>query len=176
MVCPELALFASTVGGDGGVLGLSTIVLEVTPDEHIANEQAVAALARAQDVFQRGRKLVRILHGEDKKDGIQRPSDSPSITLVQEAYLRDLLSASAKFFKIIKTEDGDIKQYISPPVWCVKAVHAYEHWKGIRHLEGISERIPFDSVIVGLHLHLRQASTGETIDKEGLAKYIALIV
>lgn len=53
--------------------------IEVTPDEHIVNDQAVKALARDKTLFQRGDMLVHILHDHSTKTlkGITRPAHAP---------------------------------------------------------------------------------------------------
>jgi hypothetical protein len=113
--------------------------IDVTPDEHLVNDQAVAALARDESLFQRGGTLVQILrdHGKKTLKGITRPENAPRIMPLREASLRERLSAVARFVKRKETDEGEQVDQIHPPAFCVAAVAARGHWPGVRHLEGV---------------------------------------
>jgi hypothetical protein len=114
--------------------------IDVTPDEHLVNDQAVAALNRDDSIFQRGGAIVQILydHGKKTLKGITRPANTPRITALREASLRERLSAAARFVKRKESEDGEeTVDHIHPPAFCVAAVGARGHWTSLRHLEGV---------------------------------------
>ena len=109
--------------------------IEVTPEEHIVNNQAIEALCRDTTLFQRSGSLVHILHdqGPKKLKGIIRPANAPRIVIVREASLRERLTAVARF---VKRMENSISQ-VHPPEFCTRAVAARGYWSGIRHLEGV---------------------------------------
>lgn len=113
--------------------------IEVTPDEHLVNDQAVMALAREPSIFQRGGSLVQIMHDHGKKTlkGITRPANSPRVATLREASLRERLSSVARFVKRKESEDGEQIDQVHPPTFCVAAVGARGHWPSVRHLEGV---------------------------------------
>lgn len=113
--------------------------IDVTPDEHLSNSQAVAALARDESLFQRGGNLVQILrdYGRKSLKDITRPENAPRIMPLREASLRERLSAVARFVKRKQTDEGEQVDQIHPPAFCVAAVGARRHWPGVRHLEGV---------------------------------------
>lgn len=113
--------------------------IEVTPDEHLVNDQAVQALAADQAIFQRTGTLVQILHDHGPKTlkGIQRPANAPRIVLIREASLRERLTKVARFVKRRESEDGDEVVQVHPPAFCTSAVAARGHWPAVRHLEGV---------------------------------------
>lgn len=113
--------------------------IDVTPDEHLVNDQAVASLARDESLFQRSGDLVQIMrdHGKKILKGITRPENAPRIVSVRDASLRERLSAVARFVKRKGSDEGEQVDHIHPPTFCVAAVAARGHWPGIRHLEGV---------------------------------------
>jgi hypothetical protein len=113
--------------------------IDVTPDEHLVNNEAVAALSRDDSIFQRGGAIVQILHDYGKKTlkGITRPANAPRITPLREASLRERLSAAARFLKRKENEGETTIEQIHPPAFCVAAVGARGHWSSLRHLEGV---------------------------------------
>jgi hypothetical protein len=115
--------------------GRPTIV--ITTEEHLVNDQAVAALARDGAIFQRAGLLVRILHDvSPATKGIRRPL-APRIEPLPQPLLRERLAAAALWVTICETKDGPEVNPARPPVWCVAAVHARAYWQGVRHLEAV---------------------------------------
>jgi hypothetical protein len=111
----------------------------VTTEEHLVNEQAAAALALDQHVFQRGALLVRVTKDESPAaKGIRRPL-TPRIEPLPAALLRERLAANARWLKLRKTGEGEEEVPAHPPAWCVSAVHARGSWHGVRHLEAVTE-------------------------------------
>lgn len=113
--------------------------IEVTPDEHVLNDQAIEALGSDQVVFQRGGTLVQIHHDHSSRilKGIKRPANTPRITIIKEASLRERLTAVARFVKRKETEEGEEVNQVHPPAFCISAVAARGYWSGVRHLEGV---------------------------------------
>lgn len=113
--------------------------IEVTPDEHLVNDQAVDALSRDKSIFQRGGALVLILYDQGKKTlkGITRPANTPRIASLREASLRERLTAVARFVKRKVTEEGEEVMQVHPPAFCTSAVAARGNWSSVRHLEGV---------------------------------------
>jgi hypothetical protein len=113
--------------------------IEVTPDEHLVNDQAIAALVRDDSIFQRGGVIVQILydHGKKTLKGITRPAHTPRICPLREASLRERLSRVARFVKYVEKEEGVEVVQQHPPAFCTSAVAARGHWPSVRHLEGV---------------------------------------
>lgn len=113
--------------------------IEVTPDEHVVNDQAIEALGSDQVVFQRGGTLVQIHHDHSSRTlkGIKRPANTPRIVIIKEASLRERLTAVARFVKRKETEEGEEVNQVHPPAFCTSAVAARGYWSGVRHLEGV---------------------------------------
>ena len=113
--------------------------IEVTPDEHVVNDQAVEALGSDQVVFQRGGALVQIHHDHSPRNlkGIKRPANTPRIVIIKEASLRERLTAVARFVKRKETDEGEEINHVHPPAFCISAVAARGYWSGVRHLEGV---------------------------------------
>jgi hypothetical protein len=113
--------------------------IEVTPDEHLVNNQVVDALSADLALFQRNNALVQIQqdHGKKSLRGITRPANAPRISPLKEASLRERLSAVARFVKIVYEEGEETKAQVHPPGFCVAAVAARGDWPGVRHLEGV---------------------------------------
>jgi hypothetical protein len=113
--------------------------IEITPDEHLVNDQAVQALAADQAIFQRGGLLVHIQHDDGPKTlkGIQRPANRPRIAVIREPSLRERLTEVARFVKRRESEDGEEIIQVHPPAFCTSAVAARGQWPNIRHIEGV---------------------------------------
>jgi hypothetical protein len=113
--------------------------IEVTPDEHRVNDQAVAALVSDSSLFQRAGILVHILHDHSSKTlrGITRPANMPRVAPLREVTLRERLSSVARFVVVKhRSKSVDVVQ-VHPPAFCTNAVAARGHWPGMRHLEGV---------------------------------------
>jgi hypothetical protein len=107
----------------------------VTTDEHIVNDQVIAALAKDETIFQRSGLLVHIVRGIIQNDGIVRGTGAPSITQLPEALLRERMTRAVCFFQ--KSGDSPIPGRAHPPAWCVKAIASRGQWDGIRHLTAV---------------------------------------
>ncbi len=113
--------------------------IEVTPDEHVVNDQAIVALGADQVLFQRGGTLVQVHRDYSTRSlkGIKRPANTPRIVIIKEASLRERLTAVARFVKRKETEEGEEVKQVHPPAFCISAVTARGYWSGVRHLEGV---------------------------------------
>lgn len=113
--------------------------IEVTADEHLVNDEAISALARDQTLFQRAGMLVRVIRppAETTEGGVRRPAMAPRIAAIQSATLREMLSANARFVKMVGAEDEAYLKRVHPPGFCVDAIAARGSWPGIRQLEAI---------------------------------------
>ena len=109
----------------------------ISTDEHTVNNQAVVALAKDTGVFQRGGMLVRIVHGAERTDGIDRSAGSPTVSPLPEAVLRERLTACTRFVQMIKRGDTIVETAAHPPGWCVKAIVKRGEWDGIRPLTAV---------------------------------------
>src|SRR5262249_25262294 len=126
---------AATV--DSGTTVEDRPAITITTDEHLVNDQAVAALARDPNVYQRGGLLVRVVHDvSPAAKGIRRPF-APPIDPLPPPLLRERLAANAGWISLRETRDGVVEKAARPPAWCVAAVHARAHWPGIQHLEAV---------------------------------------
>jgi hypothetical protein len=115
-------------------------LIYLSPDEHIVNDAAAAALAKDHSVFQRaGVCLVQVVRDPNAalKNGISRQSHSPRIVPMPLVMVRDRLTANAIFVVKQKIRGGEIDVRVHPPGWCVSAVASRGQWKGIRSLEGV---------------------------------------
>jgi hypothetical protein len=108
-------------------------VIPVTTEEHTVNDQAVAALVKDRDTYQRTGFLVRVSRVSSPADAAIRRPAVPRIDVLQPATLRERLAAVARF--VVEHDGGD--KPARPPGWCVAAVHARAHWPGVRHLEAV---------------------------------------
>ncbi|MFG0333747.1 MAG: DUF3854 domain-containing protein, partial [Maioricimonas sp. JB049] len=103
------------------------LVIEVTPDEFRVNAEALAALRREQDVYQRGGRLVQIVETEN----------GPAIRDLPESILREMLSEQVYFWAEKITKNGVINVQVGPPRFTVEAIRNRGEWSGIRHLAGV---------------------------------------
>jgi hypothetical protein len=119
------------------VFGIDRPSITITTEEHEVNAEAVGALARDPDVYQRGGLLVRVVRDvSPATKGIRRPF-APRIETLPPPLLRERLAANAQWVSVRETKDGPVEQAARPPGWCVSAVHARAGWPGIRHLEAV---------------------------------------
>lgn len=106
----------------------------ISPDERRVNDEAIAALAAVEGIYQRTGSLVRITSDRVVRNQfIHRPSGSSRIEAVPEASLRELLSAAAKWEAVKKNRPAPAHV----PRWAVQAVLSRGEWPGIRVLEAI---------------------------------------
>ncbi len=123
------------IAGPGSADGRPVII--ITTDEHLVNDEAVAALSRDPGVYQRGGLLVRIVRdASPAAKGIRRPL-APRIEALPQAMLRERLSANARWVSLRETKEGVAEKPDRPPAWCVAAVHARADWPGVCHLESV---------------------------------------
>ncbi len=112
-------------------------VIEITPNEYVVNDAAVAALASDPGVFQRAGSLVHIVKDVQLHDGVDRDPESQLISPLPLAVVRERLTQVAKFVKRIESEEGETEVHSHPPDWCCKAVSGRGNWPEIRPLRGI---------------------------------------
>jgi hypothetical protein len=106
--------------------------IKITTDEHLVNDQAVAAISADKSLFQQhGLGLVLVRKG----GGRQRRQ--PAVEVIPTATLRERMTASARWTKYLKTEARFVASH--PPEWSIAAVESRGHWPGIRLLEGVVE-------------------------------------
>ena len=113
--------------------------IEVTPDEHKVNDQAVAAISHDKSLFQRGGVLVQI-HRDDgpkKLSGITRPANAPRIAVIKDATLRERMSWSARFVKRKGGDEDEEIVQVHPPAFCISAIAARGTWPDVRYLENV---------------------------------------
>ena len=114
-------------------------VIVLTTDEHLMNDEAVEALSKDETLYQRGGILVRVCNEETVDGSVIRSQVAPRIVQVQLPTLRELLSANARFVKLVETDEGEKELPIHPPDFVVKAVAARGEWPGMRSLVGVVE-------------------------------------
>ncbi|MCC7476332.1 MAG: hypothetical protein IT425_13135 [Pirellulales bacterium] len=145
--------------------------IEITPDEHVVNDQAILALAADLVIFQRGGTIVQILndHSPRTLKGIKRPANAPRIVVIKEASLRERLTTVARFVKRKETEEGEETIHVHPPAFCISAVAARGHWPGVRHLEGVISSPILRANGTVLHTHGYDSETGLFYEPTGPA-------
>lgn len=95
------------------------------PDEKRVNDEAIAALAKHSDVYQRGKELVRV--SLEDKDGLS----VPCIETLPSATLRELLT------EVVNFDSG--RSLTHPPDWCVSGILNRSRWDGVRLLRQVVE-------------------------------------
>ncbi|MBC7772687.1 MAG: hypothetical protein H7210_09360 [Pyrinomonadaceae bacterium] len=95
----------------------------------------MAALKGDEDLYQRGRLLVRIIKDESPPTVVRRESGSPVISPLLAPTLRETLTRSARFCR----PKGDELVECHPTQWLVNAIHCRGSWPGVRHLSGYSD-------------------------------------
>lgn len=118
----------------GPAPGQVTILIDTA--EHRVVAETVAALAADPDLYQRGGMLVRVLRDTQPKDGVTRPTGSPTIQALPPANLRERMTRFATFTKFNKRGEVVLAH---PAAWLVAAVDVRADWPGIRHLAGVSD-------------------------------------
>lgn len=110
----------------------------ITTEEMAVNDQAVGALARSKDLYQRGGMLVHLVR-EEGRPGSKRPTGTPRIVPLPIANLREQMAATALWLRP-KVRDGEqINSKTHPPEWSIRAVYGRGQWPGLRYLDGFSE-------------------------------------
>jgi hypothetical protein len=134
---------APTGGGPGrGKAQGDRPQITVCMDEHITNDEAVAALARDTSLYQRAGQLVRVIRDESPAArGIRRPYGS-RIESLPEATLRERLTAVGWWVKEVLREGKPPKKVpVHPPKWAISAVHNRGDWPNVRHLALAGDRL-----------------------------------
>jgi hypothetical protein len=118
----------------GGATDSDRPAIVIRTDEHLVNDEAVAALAGNHGIFQRGGLLVRIVRDTSPAAKGVRRSFAPRIAVLPSPSLREGLAEHARWLK-----GGIKKRPAHPPAWSVAAVAARGNWPGVRHLEAVVE-------------------------------------
>lgn len=105
----------------------------LSPNEAEVNDSVLQALARDDQLYQRGGRLVHVARGVSR-DGIDRPKDNPRVLSVPLAGLRERLTRICRFVVAV---DNDKSKRTHPPKWCYEAIAARGQWSEIRLLAGI---------------------------------------
>ena len=108
----------------------------VGTDESRVIDEAIAALATRENVYQRGGCLVQIVEGTDPPRGISRPKEAPRIAPMLFPRIRELLADAGVWLK--PAAEGEMEQN-HPPDWVVKGIDARGQWSEIRGLEAVVE-------------------------------------
>ena len=113
----------------------------ISTDEFLVNNQAIAAMTADPEVFCRGNFLVTVHRDAASTKLITRPPESPRISALQKASIRERISKNAEWFKWRKHPDGEgmVQAPAHPPDWATAAIEARGHWPGMRPLEGVIE-------------------------------------
>ena len=119
---------------------LPRILIRTT--EHEVTDEAVAALTRETNLFQRSGELVSIIADckpKPERSEIRRAPGSLRIRALPHGQIRRLLTLHARWQKSV-TNRGKIEIHDAhPPDWAVDGVATLGLWQGIRPLEGIIE-------------------------------------
>ncbi|MGL6074029.1 MAG: hypothetical protein ACRC8S_07700, partial [Fimbriiglobus sp.] len=118
-------------------LSLPQIVIGVK--EHEVNDQAIQALAREPDLYQRGGLLTRVITEAEAPDRLLKRTMSARIEPIPSASLRERLTRVAEWVRVKATKDDMELVPAHPPEWCVNAIMARSQWAGIRKLEAVVE-------------------------------------
>lgn len=122
---------AAGPAGKGDAGEIREIVIDT--DEHRVNDEAAAAIAGDEGLFQHAGQLVQISYDTSPTAGVIRPPNSPRIVRVTLPTLRERMTSRAQFKRVV----GDERKNVHPPEWCTKGVHSRHDWPGMRHLEGV---------------------------------------
>jgi hypothetical protein len=107
---------------------ISTEITEVA-------DEAIAALAADENVYQRGGRLSRVVVTDSPLRRLKMQEPAPRIEVLPHASLVELLAARAVWLRHDKRSDEWVRTF--PPDVVVKAVEARGRWEGVRHLEAI---------------------------------------
>jgi putative DNA primase/helicase len=118
-------------------------VIVLSPDFNRTVDEAVVAIARGTDLYQRDGRLVRIVRLAEtemypRDHGELATAGTPQIRDVVLATLREHLARTARFQRGRAKADSD-PQYVPPPRDVAEAVAARAEWPGVRPIAGISE-------------------------------------
>jgi hypothetical protein len=99
--------------------------------------ETITALARRDDLHQRGGVLVEIRESPEPPPCIVRPGGGIRAAALSKWRLRELIADSARFTKLKATEEGEEWVETAVPPTTVEEVLARGLWRGIPPLEGI---------------------------------------
>ena len=131
----------AAAGGGGNRVGDDPRpAILITTEEHLVNAAAVVALANDPGIFQRGRRLARVVHlPKPKKNAlIKRPEGLLVIDAMPCEVLQDRLAVNVRWLRAAGGKGIREPVAAHPPAWCVKYVHAVGEWENIRYLEGVT--------------------------------------
>jgi len=116
---------------------LPKIVLSV--HEHPINDAAIRSLEREPDLYQRAGALTRVIvEPHHPRRVVKRPL-AVRIETLPAPTIRERLTRTAAWFRIIVRKDSEEEVPAHPPDWCVAAVQARGDWPYIRRLEAVVE-------------------------------------
>ncbi len=110
----------------------------ITTDEHLVNDQALAALPADPDTYQAGGHCA-CRDGGHQNQGNQSTGMLAEIAPLRLPIVRELLSKTCCFVREITTKDGTETRGEHPPKWSVEAIYCRGNYPGIRPLEGITQ-------------------------------------
>lgn len=118
--------------------------IRVSAEEHENANEAIAALAAAPELFQRGRMLVTIQRAEARpaarKGQPRRPAGAMVIAALPTPQIRRLMGVHARWTQAVPEPDGEFRTFqVTPPKNVVEMVATMGRWRGIRPLTGIIE-------------------------------------
>lgn len=118
-------------------LGSNKPVIYVGTDEDRVVNEAIAAIVKLPNVYERGGLLVRTASNDSTGDKrvIRREVGSPRIELIPMPWVEVLLSKAAEWRKPVRKKWNAV----TPPKWATAAVATAEAWPGARKLTGILE-------------------------------------
>jgi hypothetical protein len=108
----------------------------ISTDETAVIDSAIAALARAPEVYARGSEIVEVIADTPTTRGVTRAGPLARIHRSPEARVRELLAREARWLAL--DDDGD-PSAAHPPQWAVRAVMARGHWPTLRPLVAVAE-------------------------------------
>lgn len=114
--------------------------IEVTVDQLRVNNEAIAALAAREGIYQKDGALVRVVREpEDAPRWVTRRRGAPVIHQLPGPTLSEELSAAARFYRV-EPDDKDPEEIPAlPPDWCVKALLERHSYPKVRHLRAVVE-------------------------------------
>ena len=125
---------AAAAGGSGSTEESPRPTIFVTTKEMQVNDEAIRALTREPNLYQRGGALVRAVQTPDSKT---KTLDLPAglrVSVIERATLREMLADSADWRKEVVVKEEIKSSLTHPPRWCVDAVISRGTWGGIRNL------------------------------------------
>ncbi len=109
--------------------------ITISTDEPVVIDAAIAALARAPEVYAHGGTIVEIIADAPATRGVIRAGPLARIHRSPEPRVRELLAREARW--LAPVDDGP--QPAHPPQWTVRAVMARGSWPSLRRLVAVAE-------------------------------------